>query len=528
MKKIIMLPLMVLVLTGCEKYLDKNPQEGGLSKFTNADQYDGLLNNIRVTRNRFEWSNAIQASDDYDIAPEWQQFVGITNLTRVQAWEAFSTWNQEQYRSQPNSGAGAVPFQSTYSNMYDFNYIIGTIDDPTISGSPQLKKKVKAEAKFWRGFYHFLLAVEFCQHPNLNSGQTPGIGYRDSYSTVSTGVEERKTVKYTFERIVADLEEAEAALNEVGATRLLTNEPWRISAPAVQAQLARTYLYLGDYSKAFAKAKLAYSAYSFLYDMNNTTLFSMVNLTPAQTEVYNGVTYSVFPQYPAIAADGSTTSSASNSQYYYKEAFFRCVSQFGAMIKMPPSQGLYNTYEAADLRKQKYFDNNLNINTTAYLPPRFKDQLISKSYGKNPANVQQMGFILGVTVPEIMLIMAECRARNAGDGEAANVILKTLRRNRFPASYIDNIGSSLNEVKDERRRELAMLFRWYDLKRYNALDNDNITITKLGHNDPLDPNSPIVTYKLAPNAPTYALPIIQTEIDLLGWQQNEYGGVTKQ
>lgn len=519
---------MVLVLTGCEKYLDKNPQEGGLSKFSTADQYDGLLNNIRVTRNRFEWVNAIQASDDHDIAPEWQTYVASSSLATIQRFEGFSIWNQEQYRTQANTGAGAVPFQSTYNYMYDFNYIIGTIDDPSISGSPQLKKKVKAEAKFWRGFYHFLLAVEFCQHPNLNNGQTPGIGYRDSYSTVTTGVEERKTVEYTFNRILTDLEEAEAALIEVGATRLLTNEPWRISAPAVQAQLARTYLYLGDYPKAFAKAKLAYTAYSFLYDMNNTSLFSMLNVSPIQTEVYNGVTYSVFPQYPAIAGDNSTTNAAGNSSYYYKESYFRFVSQFGAIFKMPPSQELYNMYEAQDLRKIKYFDNNQNINNTSYLPARFKDQLISKSYGKNPASISQMGYILGVTVPEIMLIMAECRARNAGDAEAANVILKTLRRNRFPASYIDNIGSTLNVVKDERRRELAMIFRWYDLKRYNALDNANITITKLGHSDPLDPNSPIVTYRLAPNAPTYALPIIQTEIDLLGWPQNEYGGVTKQ
>ncbi|MFZ9386841.1 MAG: membrane lipoprotein lipid attachment site-containing protein, partial [Chitinophagaceae bacterium] len=120
MKKIIMLPLLVFALTGCEKYLDKNPQEGGLSKFTTADQYDGLLNNIRVTRNRFEWVNAIQASDDHDIAPEWQQYVPASNLANIQKFEGFSIWNREQFTSQANTGAGAVPFQSTYNYMYDF------------------------------------------------------------------------------------------------------------------------------------------------------------------------------------------------------------------------------------------------------------------------------------------------------------------------------------------------------------------------------------------------------------------------
>ena len=138
-----------------------------------------------------------------------------------------------------------------------------------------------------------------------------------------------------------------------------------------------------------------------------------------------------------------------------------------------------------------------------------------------------MGYILGTTVPEMMLIMAECRARNAGDGENANNILKQLRAKRFPTGYSDNIGGTLQEVKDERRRELAMLFRWHDVKRYNALDNANITITKTGRTDPYLLNSEIVTWKLAPNSPAYALPMPRSEVELLKWEQNEYSGVTK-
>jgi hypothetical protein len=127
-----------------------------------------------------------------------------------------------------------------------------------------------------------------------------------------------------------------------------------------------------------------------------------------------------------------------------------------------------------------------------------------------------------------MLIMAECRARGAADGESASVILKELRKRRFPANYVDNIGNTLDDVKNERRREMAMVMRWHDLKRYNALDNANITVTKRGRLDPLDFNSEVFTFRLAPNAPTYALPIIQREVDFLGWEQNEYGGITRQ
>jgi len=528
MKKIFLVIALIISLTSCKKFLDTPPSEGGISKFSKVEQYDALLNSFRITRNRVEWANAIMASDDCQYVPEWQTYIPSNSLGYIQQWEAYATWNENQFTSQVGSSSGFIPFQSTYNYMYDFNYIINTVDDPSIAGSPLLKKQVKAEAKFWRGFYHFLLAVEHCMHPGLNNGNNPGIGYRNSISAITTGIEERNTVKFTFDNILTDLHQAETALYEVGKNKINTTEPWRISAPAVQATLARIYLYLGNYQKAFENAKKAYTAYNFLYNLNDQTKFALVNLNPVQTEVYNGVTYTVSPQYPAITDDNSSSNPASNSNYYYKESYFRFVSQLGAIMKMPVSEELYNSYATEDLRKKVYYDLNNNINNTTWMPSRFKDQLISKSYAKNAGSRTNCGYILGVTVPEIMLIMAECRARNAGDGENASVMLKQLRKNRFPATYTDNIGGSLQEVKEERRRELAMVFRWYDLKRYNALDNANITITKRGHIDPFSTASPIVTYKLTPNAPVYALPILQSEVELLGWQQNVYEGVIKQ
>ena len=87
--------------------------------------------------------------------------------------------------------------------------------------------------------------------------------------------------------------------------------------------LARVYLYLGNYQKAFENAKKAFAVYNFLYDLNNTTLFSMVNFGAVQTEVYNGVTYSAQPQYPAISADNNSSNPNGNSNYWYKKAYFR-------------------------------------------------------------------------------------------------------------------------------------------------------------------------------------------------------------
>jgi len=462
MRTIFSIILIALLSTGCEKFLDKSPSEGGIAGFNSADQFDALLNEIRITRNRYEWNHAILGSDDCHYHPDFQ----TANPATFQQREAQNVWNEVDLKGITGVVNG---FVGPWTYMYTFNYITDKIDNPEISGSTLQKKAVKAEAMFFRALYYFTMSVQ-----------------------------------YDFNLRV----------------------PWRITVPAIQSLRARVELYNGNYAKAFENAKKAYDAHKFLYNMNDPLLFTNVNRGTAQTETLNGINYSVFSVSPSICTNaGNTNDPESNSVFYYKEAYFRFVSQLSALNKMPPSQGLYDLYAANDLRKKFYYDNNQNISTASLFKPSRKDQLVSKSYMKHAVSATASGYLLGVTVPEIMLIMAECRARGAGDGQNASIILKELRKTRFPTGNVDNIGGTLKEVKDERRRELAFTMRWFDLKRYNALDNEGIVVSKLARKDVFSLNSEIVTHELLPNAPAYALPIPQVEIDLLGWKQNEYGGV---
>ncbi|HMP28961.1 MAG TPA: RagB/SusD family nutrient uptake outer membrane protein, partial [Saprospiraceae bacterium] len=177
----------IIATIGCQDFLDVTPREGGVNIFNDVAQYDAMLNNIRVTRNRVEWSNAIVASDDCEFIPELQAIVPANSLVNAQRWEAYSVWNESYFQSQGAGSTGFIPFISTYSYMYMFNQIINTIDDPEVVGDSNLKTKIKGEAKFFRALYHFLLAVEYCAHPSLNGGNNPGIGYRNSISTVVSG-----------------------------------------------------------------------------------------------------------------------------------------------------------------------------------------------------------------------------------------------------------------------------------------------------------------------------------------------------
>jgi len=519
MKRILFFLITILIFnTGCKKFLEKTPSEGGIAGFESADQFDALLNEIRITRNRYEWNTIMYGSDDCHYHPDWQ-----TTSATYQQREAFNVWNNNELRGITGTSNG---FNMAWSYMYTFNYITDRIDAPEISGSELLKSQVKGEAMFWRAFYYFNLAVQYAMHPGLNNGNYPGLAYRNTVSTDPETYSDRRTIRYTMDGIVNDLDQAERLLREGGKADMNTSTPWRITVPAVHALRARVELYQGNYKTAFDHAKQAYNAYEFLYDMNDASLFTMVNRTNTSATC-NGTPVASATQSPTISGFGGNSTHA-HGLWNYKESFFRFVCQISAIDKLPPTQELYDMYAAEDLRKVKFYDNNMNAANSPFSPCR-KDELISKNYMKHAINASRSGYVLGVSVPEVMLIMAECRARGAGDGQPANETLKALRKTRFPTGYTDNIGSTLKDVLDERRRELAFVMRWYDVKRYNALDNANITISKLARRDVYQLNSDFVTHRLAPNALAYAQPIPETEIVLLKtWAQNETGGITVQ
>ncbi|MEY3422095.1 MAG: hypothetical protein RIR48_2398, partial [Bacteroidota bacterium] len=128
MKNKILMIILMISIGGCQDYLDVTPREGGVATFDDVIQYDALLNNIRVTRNRVEWANTIAASDDCEFIPELQNSVAVSGLSNLQAWESYSTWNESYFQSQGGGTSGFVPFLSTYSYMYMINQIINTID----------------------------------------------------------------------------------------------------------------------------------------------------------------------------------------------------------------------------------------------------------------------------------------------------------------------------------------------------------------------------------------------------------------
>lgn len=143
----------------------------------------------------------------------------------------------------------------------------------------------------------------------------------------------------------------------------------------------------------------------------------------------------------------------------------------------------------------------------------------------------------GPTVAEMLLIKAECQARQGNFGDAMNTVnqLRAKRMDAEAGAEIINLSAASKEeavrkILEERRREMPFSMRWFDIRRLNNNEdaNDDVPVLKrefypytsagiLG-------KEPVKTYTLEKNSRRFAQPILNSEIEssLGAIQQNMY------
>ena len=125
-----------------------------------------------------------------------------------------------------------------------------------------------------------------------------------------------------------------------------------------------------------------------------------------------------------------------------------------------------------------------------------------------------------MTTAEMYLIKAECEARSGNTGEAAET-LRTLRYTRFmdEASAEAGVTGSVQDVLDERLREMGAFWRFFDVKRLNGAEDAGIYVRREILTNPVDLNTRTVL-EIAPDDPRWALPFYTFEAEMMGWEQN--------
>jgi len=448
-KYVLFLTLLCLVVVGssCKKYLSEKPNKSLNTPSTLAD-LQLLLDNYGNMNASFPSSAEVLADNYYLAQPDWNSITN-TSLRNYYIWQ-----KDDQYSGE---------WGSAYRVVFTANVVLDELSRLDYAPDQQATANaLRGAALFYRAFAFYALAQLFAPpYDSTTAAALPGIPLR-----LDAGIEkrsERATVQQTWQQVLDDLK---------GAARLLpptAAAPNRPSRTAAYAALARTYLAMGQYSKALLYAEDALQAYATLLDYNTLSLSAANPIARFNAEVlFPAVSLGAQPLNPSRAKVDST---------------------------------LYAAYHANDLRKAIFFRSS---GAGTFAP---KGNYDGSATG---------AVFTGLTTSELYLVKAETLARLGHTAPAMDALNTLLVRRWKQGTFVPLTAATAPEALDkilaERRKELVWRGqRWTDLRRLNKEPGRELTLVRRLGND---------TYTLPPNSNGYTLLIPATVIDLSGMPQN--------
>lgn len=440
--------LILIILVGCEDFLDVKPSTDLVVPDNLADLRALLDNDITVMGR--DPSLQLLATDDLSIR-EGQ----IDNLNEQYR-------NTYLWQNNPMDNDGLGEWQLPYQQVFYANVVLDEIKTIVVRPDEEVTlNDLKGSALFYRAYNFFNLATVFCMpYRDEDASSIPGIPLRLS-SNVNIR-SERANLKATFDQIIRDLKEALTLLPERAMVKS------RPSGHAVNAMLARVYLYMGDYENAKIHAGLSLSIDSSLLDYVNMN----PNLSRPFQRLNSEVIFNTYLMTHSLLVNSPSSISAEALQLYRE----------------------------GDLRKKLFFTNPNAVGDVHFKGTYMGDLRLFSGLGND----------------EMILIMAECSAR-LGEIETALEAINRLRARRFSPDKLeplatDNAIDLLRSVLEERRRQLMFRGnRWADIKRLSVDSVIGFTLEKEVRGEVL---------RMGSNDPRFAFLIPFDEIRISGIAQN--------
>jgi starch-binding outer membrane protein, SusD/RagB family len=236
--KISILAFLVLANLSCSDRLELLPEQSlaGSQAFSSAANAEATLRGVYSQTQLLDvFGSGPQII--YDFQADNTDFVG--SFPTLQDINAYVT-------TSPNATLQAY-WQVHYRVINAANSVIENvpnIKDPKLT--PEISKRLVAEAKFLRAITHFNLLHMFAQPYSVQSGATPGVPLLLTSFTGEITFPARATVAATYEQIRKDLNEA---LTDLPAVTTPASRG-RATKGAAAGFLSRLHLYKGEYQLA--------------------------------------------------------------------------------------------------------------------------------------------------------------------------------------------------------------------------------------------------------------------------------------
>ncbi|MHA4811099.1 RagB/SusD family nutrient uptake outer membrane protein [Flavitalea flava] len=311
-----------------------------------------------------------------------------------------------------------------YSVIYQSNDLIGSLAGTKVI-SADLRASYIGEAKFFRGFAHFMLSNLYGDVPLILS-----------IDAITTALQPRTSKDSVTQQVISDLKDAESALNSSA------NPITKVTSAAATAMLARVYLYRKDWGNAEARATQVIGSPKFTLEQDISRVF--LRTSPE----------SIFK----ISEDAASS--------FYVD--YTLIGGFYIPYGQTPStivdSNLVNAFEPGDLRKQNWIKSFTG--TAPYFPYKYK-----QNYTPPTPDLAEDYVILRLA--EQYLIRAEARARQNNIQDAVDDlnVIRT-RAGLGPVPYSISQADLLLATEQERRIELFAEWghRWFDLGRTGRAD----------------------------------------------------------
>jgi len=405
-----------------------------------TSDFRNTMNNNGVLEGTYSYP--ILSGDDIDISDATRQnFLGDI-LGNVYTWAP-------KYTSDSQSDAD---WDKQYRTIYVCNQVLDGVLTSQ-DGTEAEKQRIYAEALVHRAYAYLTLVNMYGKQYNSATASTdlgvPLLTTQNLFTKL-----DRASVADVYKQILGDLRKSISRLPGLAEYNV---RPAKVSGYAI---FAKTYLNMRDFNNAALYADSALALQSGLLDLKTyenapgTILVRLLNPEIIFSKIA-GVNYAA----TSLSSDLLTSLGTTDLRYkLFTDVGNRFRGQFSASFT-----GRAST---------KYLINESVINN-------------------------------GPTVPEMMLIKAECLSR-AGKTADAMTLINNLRIKRFTAANYAPLtaasaADALRIVVEEKRREFfGTGMRWFDQKRLN-LDND-FAITKnrsfKGVNYTLQPNSNLYVYPI--------------------------------
>ena len=437
---ILILFSLVIVHSGCEKMLDKEPVDQ-LSIEATFQDFDGAkaaLAGAYTSLFDINYYNGLRS-----IYPDLTG--GNVKHSKTAGIDLLSEYSfaSTAAQSEMNATYGAL-----YAILNNLNYIIQKA--PVVAdGTLAQRNRLVAEATALRALVHFDLLQLYAQPYNYTTDASHiGIVINMEPVFVKSSIIKRSTVKQGYDAVLSDLNQASVLMAGSEIVFTAGNSSNYMNANSINALLARVYLNMEDWNNAYnyAGKVIAVKSYSLYGNANYVNSWTLKNTSESIFEV----------AVPNNFSGNSYGSYFTPGQTY---------------LQMATTKDLLDLYTATDVRGRDSFYLSSMINGTLYY--------FSKKY---PTAATAATGVKVIRLSEMYLIRAEAAAE-LGNQSQANADLNLIRQRADVAASALNLNTKdalITAILLERRKELNLEgFLLFDLARRkkNVLRTDCMSNT---------------------------------------------------